>query len=256
MIATDTIYTGDVLDFLRTLPDRCADLVLADPPYSIKKDFGSATVNRSLEQWLEWSCQWLAEAVRIVAPMGNVMVYSLHSSAAFLHVELHRLGLAYRRQIIWHYENGFNTFRAAPPSEYEVILWFAPSEASTFHSLRKPYKSQARIRHKITKNGKVWQPHPDGRLEGDVWNLPTLAGRRFAKEKVLHPTQKPLELAVRLVDHFSNPGELVVVPFVGSGTECLAARALGRRFVGAELNPEYVKIAEQRLNEGNPEQPR
>ncbi len=154
MIGTNTIYTGDVLDFLRELPDRCADLILIDPPYSIKKDFGSATVNRSLEEWIEWSRLWLAEAARVIALKGNVMVYSLHSSAAFLHVELYRLGLAYRRQIIWHYENGFNTFRSAPPSEYEVILWFARDRASTYHPIRKPYKSQARIRHKITK---IWQ---------------------------------------------------------------------------------------------------
>ena len=245
----NSIYTGDVLDFLRTLPDRSAGLILIDPPYSIRKDFGSSTVNRTLDEWIEWCNLWLAEAARIVGPEGNIMVYSLHSSAAFLHVALHRLGLTYRRQLIWHYENGFTTFRKAPPSEYEVILWFALNEDSTFIPLRKPYKSQARISHKITKNGKLWTPHPEGRLEGDVWNIPTLAGRRFSKEKVPHPTQKPLQLATRLISHFSNPGDLVVIPFVGSGTECVAAAMLGRQFVGAELNPQYVEIAEVRLQD-------
>ena len=249
MIATNTIYAGDAIEMLQSLPDQCAGLVVADPPYSIRKDFGPATVKRNLSQWVEWSKLWLTEAARILAPNGNIMVYSLHSSAAYLHVELAELGLVYRRQIIWHYENGFNTFRKAPPSEYEVILWFGQSANSTFHPLRKPYKSQDRIRHKITKNGKLWQPHPEGRLEGDVWYIPTLAGRRFANEKLPHPTQKPLELAARIVAHFSNPEDLVVVPFVGSGTECVAASALARPFIGAEINPEYVELARSRVEE-------
>ena len=248
-IAANTIHPGDAIDLLRSLPDQCAGLVVADPPYSINKDFGPTTVKRNLTQWIEWSRIWLSEAARILASRGNIMIYSLHSSAAYLHVELARLGLAYRRQIIWHYENGFNTYRKAPPSEYEVILWFGRNENSTYHPLRKPYKSQERIRHKITKNGKLWQPHPEGRLEGDVWYVPTLAGRRFVKEKLPHPTQKPLELATRIVAHFSNPGELVVVPFVGSGTECIAASALERPFIGAEINPEYVELANRRLEE-------
>jgi site-specific DNA-methyltransferase (adenine-specific)/adenine-specific DNA-methyltransferase len=98
----------------------------------------------------------------------------------------------------------------------------------------------------IKKNGKVWTPHPDGRQAGDVWRIPTLAGRRFARERTAHPTQKPLALSRRLVEHFSNPGEMIVVPFVGSGSECVAAIECGRRFVGAEINPAYVAIARER----------
>jgi len=104
------------------------------------------------------------------------------------------------------------------------------------------------LRHKITKNGKLWKPHADGRQGGDVWHIPTLAGKRFAKERVAHPTQKPLALSQRLVRHFSNFGELVFVPFVGSGTECVAAIQLGRPYLGAEINPTYVEIAEKRLS--------
>jgi site-specific DNA-methyltransferase (adenine-specific)/adenine-specific DNA-methyltransferase len=108
------------------------------------------------------------------------------------------------------------------------------------------------LRHTITKNGKVWKPHPDGRQAGDVWKFPTLAGRRFAKERTAHPTQKPLALSKRLVEHFSNAGDLVVVPFVGSGSECVAAIESGRRYVGAEINPAYVTIARGRVARASP----
>ena len=84
-------------------------------------------------------------------------------------------------------------------------------------------------------------------MAGDVWRFPVLAGRRFAPEKVEHPTQKPIPLSLRIVRHFSNPGELVLVPFAGSGSECLAARMAGRRYLGFELNPEYARIAGDRI---------
>jgi len=86
-----------------------------------------------------------------------------------------------------------------------------------------------------------------------VWRFPTLAGRRFAAERTEHPTQKPLALARRLVEHFSNPGERVVVPFVGSGSECVAALECGRSFVGSEINPAYVEIARERLAAVSPQ---
>jgi site-specific DNA-methyltransferase (adenine-specific)/adenine-specific DNA-methyltransferase len=92
-------------------------------------------------------------------------------------------------------------------------------------------------------------------MAGDVWNFPVLAGRRFAAERVDHPTQKPLSISRRIVKHFSNEGDVVLVPFTGSGSECVAAKQLGRHYVGFDLNPDYIAIAEGRLTsaieEGN-----
>jgi DNA modification methylase len=162
-------------------------------------------------------------------------------------VAMYDLGLKYRRQIIWNYENGFSSPRRSLATHYEPILWFSKSDAYAFRELREPYKSTERLRSPITKNGKVWTPHPGGRIAGDVWRVPTLAGRRFRDEKVEHPTQKPLLLTDRIVRHFSDPGEVVLVPFAGSGTECLSAARSGRRFLGIELNAEYVNLARSRI---------
>jgi len=245
----NAIDVKDVLDFLREVPDGCADLIIADPPYSIAKDreFGEGAYFDCRDQWLAWCKAWLDECKRILAKKGNLFVYGIHHNSCFLQVYLYELGLAYRRQVIWFYENGWSKYRNGPACHYEPILWFARSSDSTFDVIREPYKSKERLQHKITKNGKVWVPHPDGRQAGDVWHIPTLAGRRFAGERTLHPTQKPLELSRRLVGHFSNVGDLVVVPFVGSGSECVAALQLGRRFIGCDLNPEYVAIAQSRV---------
>jgi site-specific DNA-methyltransferase (adenine-specific)/adenine-specific DNA-methyltransferase len=156
--------------------------------------------------------------------------------------------MEYRRQIIWYYENGFAGYTKSLAAHYEPLLWFSKGKGFTYHPIREPYKSTERLKHKITKNGKVWQPHPDGRLAGDVWRFPVLAGRRFKDEKVAHPTQKPLSISTRIIRHFSNPSDLVLVPFVGSGSECVAAKTLGRHYLGYELNVSYIEIAKSRVS--------
>jgi site-specific DNA-methyltransferase (adenine-specific) len=255
VIEHNSIYEGDAIAFLRSLPDDSADLIIADPPYSIDKDkeFGEGAYFHSREDWLSWCKRWLNEAKRILNPKGNIFVYAIHHNACFLQCYMYELGLEYRRQIIWHYENGWSKYRNAPACHYEPILWFSRERESTFHIIREPYKSQERLAHAITKNGKLWTPNPEGRQAGDVWKFPTLAGRRFASERTSHPTQKPLPLSKRLMEHFSNPGDLVVIPFVGSGTECVAALETGRRFIGSEINPRYVQIARERVNHSSAE---
>lgn len=251
MISEGTIYQGDVLDFFRKLPDEYADLIIADPPYNLRKDreFGAGAYFNSHNEWLTWSHAWLYESKRILKPTGNLFVYAIHHNACFLQTYLYELGLRYRRQIIWHYENGWSKYRNAPACHYEPILWFAKSEESTFHVIREPYKSTERLKHQIKKNGKVWIPNPEGRQAGDVWLFPTLSGRRFANERTSHPTQKPLSLSCRLVEHFSHQNDLIVVPFVGSGSECVAAIHCGRKFIGAEINEAFVKTAEKRIED-------
>jgi DNA modification methylase len=249
MIQENTVHVGDALEFLRALPDGSADLVIADPPYSLSKDreFGEGAFYETREEWLKWCKAWLEQTKRILKPAGNLFVYAIHHNACFLQTFLYELDLRYRRQIIWHYENGWSKYKNGPACHYEPILWFAHRDDSTFHVIREPYKSEDRLRHAITKNGKVWKPHPEGRQAGDVWHIPTLAGRRFASERTEHPTQKPLALSRRLIEHFSNRQEMVVVPFAGSGSECVAAIECDRRFVGCEINSEYVEIALTRI---------
>lgn len=249
MIAPNTILGGDALDLFSALPDECADLIIADPPYSLEKDreFGKGAFFESRDLWFDWCKRWLRQSKRVLKPKGNLFVYAIHRNACFLQCFMYELGLQYRRQIIWNYENGWSRYTNSPACHYEPILWFARDKDSTFHVIREPYKSQNRLKHKITKQGKIWIPNPAGRQAGDVWRIPTLAGRRFSAERTEHPTQKPLALSSKLIEHFSNPGDLVIVPFVGSGSECVAAVEAGRSFIGAEINPAYVAIARSRL---------
>jgi len=243
----DTIQHGDCIEGMRRLPDGCASLVVADPPYNLEKDFGAWKEREQKARWLPWSKEWIAEAVRILAPGGNIFVYGIHHHLCWIQCHLYEIGLTYRRQIIWYYENGFAGYTKTLAAHYEPLLWFSKGDGFTYLPIREPYKSTERLKHKIIKNGKEWTPNPEGRLAGDVWRFPTLAGRRFRDEKVDHPTQKPLSISQRIVAHFSNPGDLVVVPFAGSGSECLAAAMTGRHYLGFELNERYIEIANERI---------
>lgn len=244
------IHIADCISGMNGLPEGSFNLIIADPPYNLSKNFGIWKEDQKRVEWRDWSREWLTAAYRVLSTRGNIFVYGIHHHQCWIQCMMYELGYVYRRQIIWHYENGFAGYgRRTLNACYESLLWFSKSQNYVFHEIREPYKSQERLKHKITKNGKVWRPHPDGRMVGDVWSFPVLAGRRFRDEKVDHPTQKPLSISRRLVRHFSNQGDTVLVPFVGSGTECVAARLEGRSFVGFEINPQYVELALLRLNE-------
>ncbi len=241
------ITNADVLEGISQMRSSSVDLVIADPPYGIKKDFGVRDSFGNVESWVAWSKQWLAECKRVLKPSGSILVYGIHHFVCYIQVELYNLGLNYVRQLIWHYDNGFCGHAKLPRATYEPILWFSKTKEFYFEPIREPYKSVERLKYKVIKNGKVWQPNPDGRIVGDIWRIPTLAGSRFKDEKVDHPTQKPLALCDRITKHFSREGDLILVPFAGSGSECISAYKNARHFIGIEHNHVYCALSEERL---------
>ena len=252
MMKINTIHLGDCIQKMQQLENESIDLIIADPPYNLKKDFGnSSDMWDDVNDWVIWSKKWLDVAISKLKPTGSIFVYGIHHYLCYLQVHLYDQNLKYRRQIIWHYENSFSGYKNAPSTNYEPILWFSKSDIYTYHQIREPYKSTERLKNKITKNGKVWIPNPEGKHAGDVWNIPVLAGKRFADEKVDHPTQKPLAICDRIINHFSNENDLVLIPFAGSGSECVSATKNNRNFIAFEKNKEYIKIANQRILEQN-----
>ncbi len=242
------IILVDCVKGMRGLDDGEFNLIIADPPYNLDKDFGTWKESEHRVEWKDWTKEWLSEALRVLSDRGNIFVYGIHHHQCWVQCMMYEVGFVYRRQIIWHYENGFAGYgKRSLNACYESLLWFSKTGEYIYHPIREPYKSQERLKHKITKNGKVWTPHPEGRMAGDVWSFPTLAGRRFRDEKVDHPTQKPLSISKRIVRHFSNPGDTVLIPFAGSGSECVAAAMEGRGYLGFELNPTYIQLAEKRI---------
>lgn len=249
-IEQNNVYLGDCIELLKKLEDNSVDLIIADPPYNLGKNFGpKSKIWKNTEEWYHWCTQWLDLCMQKLKPTGSIFIYGIHNYLCYLQVYLMNQGYYYRRQFIWYYENGFSGFTKMPAAFYEPLLWISKGETFTFHQIREPYKSTERLKNKITKkDGTVWTPNPEGRIAGDVWQFPVLAGKRFANEKVDHPTQKPLSISTRIVKHFSNEGDLIVIPFAGSGSECVACAELKRNFIGFEINDKYMPIIYDRLS--------
>lgn len=244
------IHFGDCIKMLQQIPDNSATLIIADPPYNLNKDFGNSSDKwKNIQDWVEWSKEWIDACIPKLTDNGSIFIYGIHHYMCFIQTHLYERNLFYRRQIIWFYENGFAGYKGTLAAHYEPLLWFSKSNNFIYHTIREPYKSTERLKHKITKNGKSWTPHPEGKQAGDVWNIPVLAGKRFANEKVAHPTQKPIAICDRIINHFSNPNDLIIIPFAGSGSECVSALKNERRFVAFEINEKFIEIANDRLKE-------
>jgi len=256
------IMQGDCLKLLPTLEDNSAQIIIADPPYNIGKDFGNDSDKQPMEEYLTWTEKWIAECLRVLKPNGTMFVYGFSEILALIlskvpyHIK--------RRWIVWHYTNknvaSLNFWQRS--HESILILW---KEDKVFHrdEVREAYtegflngaagKERAATKGRFSKGDKTttYAAHPNGALPRDVIKIPALAGGAGVKERVNHPTQKPLALCEKLLRSCKQPEGYVLIPFAGSGSECVAAKRLNLPFVGMELNEEYVGLIHERLNAEN-----
>lgn len=254
------VIEGDTLKVLPTLKDNSSQIILADPPYNIGKDFGNNSDKQSIQNYLEWSDEWIKECLRILKPNGTMFIYGFSETLALILARIpHEIN---RRWIVWHYTNknvaSLNFWQRS--HESILVLW---KEDKVFNrdAVREPYtdgflKGAAGKERKATKgrfsNGEkttTYNAHEGGALPRDVIKIPALAGGAGAKERVDHPTQKPLALCEKLLLSCMQPQDegYVLVPFAGSGSECIAAKKLELPFIGIEINPQYIKLINERL---------
>lgn len=235
MIEMNKIICGDAISVMRDFPDDIVDLVIADPPYNLGKDYGN---NKDLKAWSEYESftrDWLNEAIRIIKPTGSLYVFMgvRFISSLFCMLE-DDFKLIFNGWITWHYTQGMGRKRGFSP-RHEDILYFTKSENFTFNldDVRVPQKY---FRKRNNMNG----ANP-----GDVWQFSHV--HYCSDEREEHPTQKPEALMERIILASSDEGDLVLDPFVGSGTTCRVANVLNRKWIGIDLNPEYVQMSERRL---------
>jgi site-specific DNA-methyltransferase (adenine-specific) len=247
------IRVGDAVAWLHSLPNESVDLVFADPPYNIKKAEWDSF--ESQQEYVSWSLRWIEQAARVLRPTGTLYVCGFSEILADLRLPASRLFQGCR-WLVWHYRNKANLGHDWGRS-HESILHFRKSKRFTFnidqvripygnHTLRYPEHPQAETSQYGGKgNGQLWRPHPGGAKPRDVLEIPTTCNGMH--EKTPHPTQKPEELLRRILLASSNAGDLVVDPFLGSGTTAVAAEQLGRKWKGCDLSLEYCQWAAQRI---------
>lgn len=256
----NSVYNLDCIQGMKTLEDESVDIIICDPPYNIGKDFGNNSDKQEMGQYLEWCDQWIKECLRILKKNGTLYIYGFSEILAFIRVRIP----VNVRWIIWHYTNKVTPSLHFWQRTHESILCcYKDKPVFNRDDVREPYtdtflKSAAGKTRKATKGRfsdgtteTVYTAHENGALPRDVIKISALAGGAGKKERVNHPTQKPLELCEKLIKASLNKEEetKVVIPFAGSGSECVAAKNLGVSFMGFELNEEYVEICNKRLEE-------
>jgi site-specific DNA-methyltransferase (adenine-specific) len=226
----DQLYLGDSLSLMAGLPDGAVDLVITDPPFAI--DFRAArnnyhrTSSRVLrgyrevrpEDYPEFTRSWLAQAHRVLSPTGSLYVFSGWTRLKDVLQALDETGFTVINHLIWKYQFGVFTRKKYVTSHYHILFAVRDPKSYTFN----------KVEH-----------YPE-----DVW----VVNREYWTGKKKTPTKLPRELVKKILRFSSNPGDIVFDPFIGSGTVAVAAKEMGRHYLGFEIVEEYLKLSRERLD--------
>lgn len=252
----DTVHRGDCLDLLRRLPDGCVDLIVSSPPYNLGKEYED---RRELDAYLSEQQLVLAECARVLTNKGSIFwqvgAYSNRGALIPLDIRffpiLEDLGLIPKNRIMWVRQHGLHA-RKKFSCRHETILWFTRTDDYTFNldPVRVPQKYQNKKAWKGENKGEL-TCNPDGKNPGDIWVFRNV--KHNHEEQTIHPCQFPEDLIARIVLATTELGDVVLDPYMGTGTVAVVAKDEGRRFLGAELDPDYHKVCELRLS-GEPDE--
>lgn len=231
------ILQGEAIEKLKELVNESVDLVIADPPYNLNKDYGNKSDSKSFDEYINFTKEWTKEATRILKPTGTIYVFMGFRFISYLYQILENdNSLYFNNWICWFYTQGIGKKKGFSP-RHDDILMFTKSKEFTFNldDVRVPQKYYRSINNMRGAN------------PGDVWEFSHI---HYCQEnRQNHPTQKPEGLLERMILASSNENDLVIDPFAGSGTTLRVCQQLNRNCLGIELNSNYVKIIESRINE-------
>jgi len=234
------LIQGDCLIAMKDIPDGGVDAIICDLPFYkvVKEDWDNQW--KTEEDYIAWCEKIIIQYKRLLKENGNIFLFTGRQYNRKIATTLDKYFIE-QRIIIWSRKRNFNNTRGrAVASGYEPICFYSNGLNSTFNTI----KIQSQSKRKEYTEGYL----KDGITLSDVWgDIPALPHN--AKEKVKHPTQKPIELIKRCIQIGTNEGDLVLDNCMGSGTTGVACKNLNRNFIGIELDPEYFKIAEKRINE-------
>ena len=229
------IILGNSVDEMKKMTSETFDLIIADPPYNLGKNYGNNNDIKAFEEYLAFSKDWIREAYRLLKPTGTMYVFMGFRFISYLYNLLDRdFNMFFNSWIVWHYTQGIGKKKGFSP-RHDDILMFTKTENFIFNldNVRVPQKYY-RDRNNMR-----------GANPGDVWTFSHV--HYCNKNRQPHPTQKPEGLIERMILASSCRGSVILDPFLGSGTTLRVCQQLYRTGVGIELNPDYVKMSKERL---------
>ncbi|HOK13631.1 MAG TPA: DNA methyltransferase [Candidatus Kapabacteria bacterium] len=246
------IYQGDCIELMKNIPDNSVDLIFADPPYNLQLNGELYRPNQTkvdavddewdkfstMEEYDKFTYSWMQECRRILKNTGSFWVIGTYHNIFRVGAILQNIGFWILNDIIWIKTNPMPNFKGTRfNNAHETLIWATKSKSSnyTFH-----YHSMKAM-------------NDDLQMRSD-WLIPICQGTERIKinGQKAHSTQKPAELLYRIILSTSNPGDIVLDPFCGSGTTSAVAKRLGRRFISFDKEELYVKIASERVNKIKP----
>jgi len=256
-VGSGVLHEGNALDVLEGCEPEQFQLILADPPYfQVLLEQGWDNSWSSAAEYLDWTRQWVRACQRVLRADGLLYIFGQLGKRE--HVWLHVCSaltteMQFHDMLIWDRAVGYNERSDSFTPQYEMILVLRPSAGDKPYfnkdAVRLPYTEetiQTYLRDKRYKDKAAREAHlRKGKYATNILRIPSLKG--ISQEKVGHPSQKPIALIDALVSSGSREGDLVLDPFLGSGTTAVSCERLKRRWVGIESNPGYVKMARKRL---------
>jgi site-specific DNA-methyltransferase (adenine-specific) len=231
------IYQDDSIRYLKSMCSNSADLVIADPPYNLGKDYGNNSDNKNFDEYMIFSRDWIKEIYRILKNTGTIYIFMGVRFISYLYMLLEKeYNFIFNSWITWHYTQGLGKTKGFSP-RHDDILMFSKTENYKFilDNIRIPQKYYRSVNNMRGAN------------PGDVWQFSHI--HYCNKNRQEHPTQKPEGLIERMVLASSEENDMVIDPFAGSGTTLRVCQQLNRNCIGIELNPEYIKLIHKRLKQ-------
>jgi len=239
------VIHGDCLEVMKNIPDNSVDITFADPPFNLKKRYNGYKDNKEFNAYLDWCKQWIYEMVRITKPTGSIFVHNipkwLTCYAGFLN------GTAYfKHWIAWDAPTA-PMGKTLQPSHYGVLYYAKDLKQNKFYEIRYPHKRCRKCGYLLKDyGGKKAGLHPFGPLVSDVWtDIHRIKHNKYRDE---HPCQLPIHLLERIILMSTDENDIVLDPFVGTGTTVIAAKRLGRRFIGIDIDEKYTNITKDKLS--------
>lgn len=246
------IYQKDCMQAMKEIPDELIDLTITSPPYNIGKEYEELA---ELDDYLGWCKDWIEEVHRITVDNGTFWL-----NIGYLEVEGKGLAVPISyllwdktpfyllQEVVWNYSAGVACRKRFSPRN-EKLLWFVKDPKSYVFNLDDVRDPDVKYPNQ-KKNGKL-RCNPLGKNPSDVWQISkvTSGKKRSSPERTPHPAQFPVALVERMLKSSSNAGDLVLDPFMGSGSTAECALKNGRYVIGFELKSEYIGYAESRINQ-------
>lgn len=243
----------DCIEGMTALQKGAINLAITSPPYNIGKEYESAM---EIEEYIGWCSTWLQQVARLIADngafwlnLGYTPISDRGKAIPIPYLLWDKVPMFLQQEVVWNYGAGVAGKRFFSPRNEKFLWYLKNSDSYTFNldQIRDPnvkYPNQK-------KNGKI-KVNPIGKNPSDVWEFPkvTSGAGRASKERTPHPAQFPIAVIDRIILGCSNPNDLIMDPFLGSGTTAAVAIRRGRYCVGFEIRKDYCDIACERLSRG------